>query len=83
MPQEVFRHLRQVRVRQQKLDISREAADKASESGGTGDRPRPAKTPVAEKSRFGKAKDKPSAAKARRGSQPEKERKRRQLHLPR
>ena len=82
MPPEVFRHLKQVRVRQQKLDISREAGGKAGESGKSGDRPLKAKTSTAAKSRFHKAKDKPAAAKAGRGSQPEKERKRRQLHLP-
>jgi ATP-dependent RNA helicase DeaD len=83
MPQEVFRHLKQVRVRQQKLDIRRDDAGKAGEGGRAGDRPLKAKTSTAEKSRFHKAKGKPAAAKARRESQPVKEKKRRQLHLPR
>jgi ATP-dependent RNA helicase DeaD len=83
MPQEVFRHLKQVRVRQQKLDISREAAGKAGVSGRGGDKPRAARKPAAAKSGERKAIGKPAAAKARRGSQPEKEKKRRQLHLPR
>jgi ATP-dependent RNA helicase DeaD len=83
MPQEVFRQLRQVRVRQQKLNICREAGARGGEAGRSGDRPLKAKTATAEKPRFHKAKDKPAAAKARRGSQPLKERKRRQLHLPR
>jgi ATP-dependent RNA helicase DeaD len=83
MPQEVFRHLKQVRVRQQKLDIRRAAGGKAGESGSSGDRPRPAKPSAAAKSRIHKANVKPGAAKAGRGSRPEKEKKRRQLHLPR
>jgi ATP-dependent RNA helicase DeaD len=85
MPQEVFRHLKQVRVRQQKLDIRRDDAGKAGESGrgGDGDKPLKVKTSTAEKSRFHKAKGKPAAAKARRESQPVKEKKRRLLHLPR
>jgi ATP-dependent RNA helicase DeaD len=83
MPQEVFRQLRQVRVRQQKLSISREAGGKAGDGGKDGNRPLKAKTSTAEKNRFHKAKAKPAAAKARRGSQPDKEKKRRQLHLPR
>jgi ATP-dependent RNA helicase DeaD len=83
MPQDVLRHLKQVRVRQHKLDISREVAGKIGEGGKSGDRPLKAKTSTAEKSRFHKTKDKPAAAKASRGSQPVKEKKRRQLHLPR
>jgi len=91
MPQEVFRHLKQVRVRQQKLNIRRDdTVSQSGEGGRDGDRPLKVKTPAAEKSRFKKGKDRPVAAKAkpvgakaRRGGQPLKEKKRRQLHLPR
>ena len=90
MPQEVFRQLKQVRVRQQKLNIHRDAPfSQPAEGGRDGDRPLKVKTPAAGKS-FNKAKDKPPAsrakpvgAKARRASKPLKEKKRRQLHLPR
>jgi ATP-dependent RNA helicase DeaD len=91
MPQEVFRQLKQVRVRQQKLNIRRdESVSQSGEGGRDGDMPLKIKTPTAGKSHFKKGKDKPSAkntkpvgAKARRASQPLKEKKRRQLHLPR
>lgn len=90
MPQEVFRQLKQVRVRQQKLNIHRDAPfSQPGEGGRDGDRPLKVKTPAAGKS-FNKAKDRPPAttakpvgAKARRASKPLKEKKRRQLHLPR
>jgi len=82
MPPEVFRHLKQVRVRQQKLSISRETGGRAREGGKDGDRPLKVK-PAAEKGRFHKAKSRPAMAKERSGSQPKKEKKRRQLHLPR
>ena len=84
MPPEVFRHLKQVRVRQQKLNIRRDdTVCQPGESSRDGDRRLKVKTPAAGKSRFKKGKDKPVAAKARHASQPEKEKKRRQLHLPR
>jgi ATP-dependent RNA helicase DeaD len=83
MPQEVFRHLKQVRVRQQKLNIRRDAAAKGGEGGQDGERPLEVKTSTAGKSRFNKEKNTPNTVKARRASQPVKEKKRRQLHLPR
>jgi ATP-dependent RNA helicase DeaD len=82
MPQEIFRQLKQVRVRQQKLNISREARGRTGEGGKDGDRPRKARTSTAENTRSRKAKAQPPAAKTRRGSQPEEDQKRRQLHLP-
>jgi ATP-dependent RNA helicase DeaD len=82
MPQEIFRQLKQVRVRQQKLNISREARGRTGEGGKDGDRPLKARTSTAENTRSRKAKAQPPAAKTRRGSQPEKDQKRRQLHLP-
>ncbi|MGB7931201.1 MAG: DEAD/DEAH box helicase [Gammaproteobacteria bacterium] len=84
MPQEVFRQLKQVRVRQQKLNIRRDDTVSTSGEGGRdGDRPLKVKASTTGKSRFNKVTDKPAVAKARRASQPVKEKKRRQLHLPR
>jgi ATP-dependent RNA helicase DeaD len=90
MPAEVFRQLKQVRVRQQPLNIHRDTGGKRGEGRKDGESPLKVKTSTAAKSRFNKAKDKPTAAKtrpaatkARRASQPVKEKKRRQLHLPR
>ena len=83
MPQEVFRQLKQVRVRQQKLNIRRDAAGKGGEGGKDGERPLKVKVSTTGKSRVNKVKDRPVAAKARRASRPVKEKKRRQLHLPR
>jgi ATP-dependent RNA helicase DeaD len=91
MPQEVFRQLKQVRVCQQKLNIRRDdTVSQPGEGGRDGDRPLKVKTPTAGKSHVNKTKDKPPAtrakpvgAKARSASKPLKERKRRQLHLPR
>ena len=83
MPQEVFRHLKQVRVRQQRLSISRETGGRHGEGSRDGSGPLKLKGSAAGKKRAHQATGKPAAAKARRGSQPEKEKKRRQLHLPR
>ena len=90
MPQEVFRQLKQVRVRQQRLNIHRDTGGKHGEGRKDGERPLKLKTSTAAKPRFNKAKDEPVAAKtksaatkARRASQPVKEKKRRQLYLPR
>jgi ATP-dependent RNA helicase DeaD len=74
MPQEIFRHLRQVRVRQQKLGIRRESG----QGGKDGSRPLKLQAAAAGKSRSHQARDKPVAARTRRGSQAEKEKKRRQ-----
>jgi ATP-dependent RNA helicase DeaD len=84
MPQEVFRQLKKVRVRQQMLNIRRDDTVSTSGEGGRdGDRPLKVRTSAAGKGRFNKEKTKPAAAKAKRRSQPDKEKKRRQLHLPR
>jgi ATP-dependent RNA helicase DeaD len=84
MPQEVFRQLKQVRVRQQKLNIRRDDTVSTSGEGGRdGDRPLKVKASTTGKSRFNKVKDKPAVSKTRRASQPVKEKRRRQLHLPR
>jgi ATP-dependent RNA helicase DeaD len=89
MPAEVFRQLKQVRVRQQPLNIHRDASGKRGEARKDGERPLKVKTSTAAKHHVNKAKDKPTsaksrpaAAKARRASKPVKEKKRRQLHLP-
>ena len=89
MPAEVLRHLKQVRVRQQKLNIHRDTGGKGGEGRRDGERPLKVKTSTAAKHHVNKAKDKPAAAKtrpaaakARRASKPVKEKKRRQLHLP-
>jgi ATP-dependent RNA helicase DeaD len=88
MPAEVFRQLKQVRVRQQPLNIHRDASGKRGEGRKDGERPLKVKTSTAAKHHVSKAKDKPTAAKtrpaaakARRASKPVKEKKRRQLHL--
>jgi ATP-dependent RNA helicase DeaD len=83
MPQDVFLRLKQVRVRQQKLNIRRETAGKAGEGGKDGETALKLRTFTAGKSRFNKAKARPNTAKAGRAGQPVKEKKRRQLHLPR
>jgi ATP-dependent RNA helicase DeaD len=90
MPREVFRQLKQVRVRQQRLNIHPDTGGKGGEGRKDGESPLKVRTSGAAKPRFNKAKNKsteantrPSATKARRASQPAKQKKRRQLHLPR
>ena len=90
MPREVFRQLKQVRVRQQRLNIHPDTGGKGGEGRKDGESPLKVRTSGAAKPRFNKAKNKPteantrpSATKARRASQPVKQKKRRQLHLPR
>ena len=90
MPREVFRQLRQVRVRQQRLNIHPDTGGEGGEGRKDGESPLKVRTSGTAKPRFNKAKSKPteantrpSATKARRASQPVKQKKRRQLHLPR
>jgi ATP-dependent RNA helicase DeaD len=90
MPVEVFRHLKQVRVRQQPLNIRRDGDGKRVVDREDGQNPLKVRTSTAAKHRASKSKDKstasknkPVATKSRRSSQSVKAKKRRQLPLPR